>query len=1329
MPDVTANLNLNVPYAGENPGDWHILANPNWRTIDAVFAGMASTSPGGTGHVHNGLPGQGPRVSHDDLADAGTKTHTQIEIDISTIISRITNIETTYCADVTCGGGGGGGAEDPHPPVHYTENFTTEQGTRLAQMDWLISSDSNLSDVQVSGHSGYLSTLMGYPYTDRYAAVVKCQIPHIEAQRITYHITRLTVNGLEDGDSIMMVMTLMSTHIIGASTPYIHVCGIKFVIILSKQAGTYSVTRIAIAQVNDTTTKLLKQDHADGLTFNQAEAFFRGCHEWSVDTNGACFYYHNRAPVWILPAGTATPYFPQITATLLGLQEPPFGSIGFGWAWNIVDKAFFDVEMAWLTIDSKANVLEEYITNYPDPGNTPIPFDPLLDELCCGGAGPLIGALIDLGDGLKSKAIACVDDPWQGVLLDNAMIYPCNSLAWPSSGDPGAVEVDEGDEFVREIPIDNMTPEVNTEWLVSDPDGVLVDYRVEVNLRGVTVSGQTAQNSSGLTTPTIDVVQKTDFGNNLMGIPIVSTNQIAPTITGIEVFDRDGILIPDVGERLHQRLVISLNNYTAEPPFPKTLGPELAVTGTVSTVERKRLIASNLMHVDIFTPDQQIPYGNQITVTVQDPSASFSDSETKDVTELYPSIRGAWATAGPPPPGPPPPAIGMQPGDLITVTLKGDHFDSGIAVAVDAPDSLASVVTYVDDTEISFDVLIGSTIGFPIKMLVANPSGKQSNGGVSESLFIVGNNGVFSGGLVETSIDGTPTDPVEGQDVRVRVYHTMLPENPKLFVEVYMGATPVPYDDLRDFACNKGYVDLTVRVPYGLGALPMTVSVTKNQIDSTQIAVGITSIVLSEPTPSGSSAIPNLSPGAIGVGQIAGPGNVFYGQDLEAYIQAGEKMVVTNPVVSAPFDGLTFDYEIRDGAGPGADTFNLVVTNRLGTTGTIPLGTCTYPALTITGLEYITRALIEGRVNTLVKIIGTDFRAGATVSVAAGTVTVHDVVFVSSTEIQVQLDAPQLTGGDLFTLQVDNPAPDPSSGTVGGAVLAEPVPKVNMILKPPTTGGSRVIELVGQNLFVADPNVPGPMTPSFDKFALTSWNIQSNGFWRGVGDITGGAGEDVILGINTPGGNSYPGVTSFRISSISVIPLPTGMTPTSPESYVAIDFTITGTSFDSVAVVRAVASGLVPIGGSTTIPMIISVMTNEWIVGTLLIPGGLIDVPFDIEFLDSTLAVLGTLSPGFTAAQGLQQPYITNKNDPYPNETTPFAPITRLFDLDPSVPIFNPAAWSITNGVLISAVDTSAVGTGWTLQWTNGAAGPFEIRCLNTGVIPNRFDTLLRTLI
>lgn len=175
-----------------------------------------------------------------------------------------------------------------------------------------------------------------------------------------------------------------------------------------------------------------------------------------------------------------------------------------------------------------------------------------------------------------------------------------------------------------------------------------------------------------------------------------------------------------------------------------------------------------------------------------------------------------------------------------------------------------------------------------------------------------------------------------------------------------------------------------------------------------------------------------------------------------------------------------------------------------------------------------------------------------------------------------------------------------------------------------------------------------------------------------------------------------------------------------------MDFTILGTNFDNVAVVQAVTSELAPIGVSQTIPMVISSMTTEWIVGTIYLDGGLIDVDFDIEFLDNTLAVIGTFSPGFSGAPGLAQPYIINKLAPYPDETTPGATITHVFDL--ATPILDPAAWSITNGTLLSAVDLGG-GTSWSLQWDNGVAGLFEIRLTNAGVLPTRFDAVLRMLV
>jgi hypothetical protein len=598
---------------------------------------------------------------------------------------------------------------------------------------------------------------------------------------------------------------------------------------------------------------------------------------------------------------------------------------------------------------------------------------------------------------------------------------------------------------------------------------------------------------------------------------------------------------------------------------------------------------------------------------------------------------------------------------------------------------------------------------------------------MTEPILLVADLVPFIGNIVEVDIDGTSTDPVEGQDVTIRLYHTPIPEPLLRYTEASIGGTPIPYGDMWDFEFYPDHVQFKARLPAGLFA-PIDVMSRKNQPDLTQEAVGASSPVLVEPAPTGAPSPMDLSPGSVGTAQLTGAGNVFYGQDLEAFGKVGDKIVISNPQVLSPFDGLTFEYEVSEDAVPGVDTFSITVVNRLGTSADTLLGPCTEPVITITALEYVARHLIEGRVNTLAKIIGTNFRAGATVSVAAGTVSVHDVVFISDTEIQIQLDAPLLSGGDSFTLQVDNPAPDPSSATIGGTVLDEPIPKVNMVLKPPTTGGSRVIELIGQDLFVPDSNVPGPMVPGFTNFNLTSWDIQSNGFWRGVGDITGGANDDIVLSVDTPGGNSYPSITDFRISALSVTPNPTSFDPSAVEGYLAVDFTILGTDFDSVAVVQAVTSDLVPIGSPTTIPMVISSMTSEWIVGTLFLEGGLVNVEFDIELLDVTLAVLGTLSPGFTGAKGLEQPFITNKAAPYPDETTPFATISHTVDLDPGTPITDPGAWSVTNGTLLSAVDLGG-GISWALQWENGAAGEFELRVTNAGVVPTRFDVLRRTLV
>lgn len=1318
----TLNIGMNRPDPGTFVGTWHIPMNGNSDIVDALFAATRSTSPGGTGHVHNGLPGQGPVVDHNDLMSKGTKTHDQLETDLSAVSGRVTAIEGDYCADATCGGGGGG-ARDIQPPLHYTDNFTTPQGTRLAAMDWMVSSTGG-TDMQSSGHSAYLSTAMLLPQSETYAAMVKCQIPHSTAQRVTFHVARLELDALLDGDSFTMVMCLFGTHILGSSL--IHYCGIKMVITVSRMAGLYTVTRIALAEPRPNEVYVLKQDSTPGLGFDAAEALFRGCHEFSIDEDGGVWYYHNRAPVWILPSGTASRYYPSLIATLLGLNEPMYGAMGFGLSWNTNKTAEFDFELAWLTVDSKSNVEEDYITVYADPGNTPVPFDPTPGALCCGGLGPQIGAMEDMGDGLQLKVIACTTDPWDGVLLANGDLLPCGLLAAPTGGDPGPATTTEGLEFTREIPIVNMTPGCNTSFILSGDEAF--DYvHVEPNRMGVTITGRLKAGSFGLPNPTITVFQKTDITNTYGPVTICLIAAATLNIDSITAVDPITLLpLANLPEGGYYWLKILTTGYPSSGPFPVLLAPaDLAIVGSISSVDQRYLRAPNELWARVLTNDLQPPYvpGYKVDVTVT--RGVEVDTDSKPVMEAAPIINGIWVTAdtggGP--------TFTLLAGATITFDMYGGNFDDGgpgypyLSLPVGSLHTIVAQPAYVGPGQLAGAQITLDPTGLlldPLSLIVTNPSLVPS--GPPQVVARIGDFGGWPPLTTTLTLNGTVIPaPVEGlwQHVSITGVPAMPPYAPMYDLEVSVGGVPMPAGtpNIKNYTCTLVSLDFDLLIPFGFAGLAVGLSVAKYQAANQYITV--LGLIQAEPAPVGVPTVGPLYPGATGTIFITGAGNVFL-PNLKAWGNPATDLVVTNVTITVPFSSVAIDYTVPLTATPGT-AVSFTLENFLGTVvGSVPIGNVSQPPVVIDSIEFPSCDLTEGRTGVLAVLHGHNFDVAATVSVTAGPVSQSaPAVVVSSTEINVWLMAPVLTGGVAYTLRVDNPT---TFATVAGAVLFEPIPSVSLIVKPPTPGVGRVVELAGNNLFVADANTPSDIVFSITHTAGMLTPNKAKGMYTGTLDVTGTAGQTLSVSVTTPGGRVYNNITQMVIRAPSMTPIPTSVIPASPESYDPVIYRADGTNFDDVAVVRFRTAGLVPIGGSDTVNATITAMTSDWATGQITLPGGVVGNVYALELYDATLALLATLPAAFTAAKGDFQPAITNKAG-MAILTGAGAGNIVLFQLDPGTPILSSAAWSGVNVTGLTAIDVSGgAGTAWQLSWTNGAAGPAEIRVTNTGIVPNRFD-------
>lgn len=412
----TPELNLEMPANGDYEDTWHSPVNLNWEKISAEFAAEGPyDSPPSTGHSHDGTIGEGPKIRHQDLADAGSTTHSDLDTETGKVFVSSTDTIVDYLLDQLQQGPGIvltklnpgadekvqieasgvtptlGDVEDPSgeygwkhfvptsAPVSYTDNFNYPLGMRLVNCDYVVTSltpGSGLFDFRSTGYSAKtaVDTNLGGDPNGQYAATVACHVPHGRAQRTTLSITEVDYSNLEVGDLITFTLAVHSTHQLGTMFPQKY--GVLLEINLVKTGtgpDTYQVSHKIWIIPDDTTQVLLFScNHSD-------PDHILGCWEISVDNNGHVYHYWRRKLAYSSQTGPpnntgpVSAYFDDLETSLDAIGDEKYGAMGFGCQYGVAPEKSFVLEFRWLSVTADSD--EYYDTDVcpPFPGTFGLP--------------------------------------------------------------------------------------------------------------------------------------------------------------------------------------------------------------------------------------------------------------------------------------------------------------------------------------------------------------------------------------------------------------------------------------------------------------------------------------------------------------------------------------------------------------------------------------------------------------------------------------------------------------------------------------------------------------------------------------------------------------------------------------------------------------------------------------------------------------------------------------------------------------------------------------------------------------------------------------------
>jgi len=229
-------------------------------------------------------------------------------------------------------------------PVTVMEQFEGRP-MPLSERNWFTAAYTATSPVLYSADGAAsiaIDVAAGSPSVGWLLHRIKTQIPHSEAQRVSLYVDRCDTADIGVDDAVSVALTLMGSAFFDGVAPSL---GVLLNLTVVKPLGVLWLVRQIFVRTGSTLSPPLFQT-AEPLS---ATVGMQGAHEFALDRNHALHYYYNNGPVdlgVLGQPGALTAYLPTLRTALAAeyaahsVQSTPegvapsHGRMGFDCAWQ-----------------------------------------------------------------------------------------------------------------------------------------------------------------------------------------------------------------------------------------------------------------------------------------------------------------------------------------------------------------------------------------------------------------------------------------------------------------------------------------------------------------------------------------------------------------------------------------------------------------------------------------------------------------------------------------------------------------------------------------------------------------------------------------------------------------------------------------------------------------------------------------------------------------------------------------------------------------------------------------------------------------------------------